>query len=82
MKIAYWVGNHDTTLHILKTDLSWLFEIGISTQIIGKHFCYGYGQFIEKCKYFDNLEKAMRYSSNLAQSAGYRVLTEAEQNLL
>lgn len=76
MKIVYWTCDL-FNVNFLGNDSLILFQIVQYNRNL--YICYNYGSFL---KQFNTLEKAMQYCDSSAKSSGYRVLTEAEMNLL
>ncbi len=81
MQIAYWVSSHEGSMELISGS-KFLFRVYSFGTASANYVCYGYSQFAESCKKFDNLDEAMRYGTTIVTSGGYRVLTEREMNLL
>lgn len=89
MKLAHWAEgkpSYDDNYYLVNTeDCRYLFIIERESE--SSYICYGYGDFYyvdigTRSLSFDSLNKAKSHCKTLVKSKGYRVLTEAEMNLL
>lgn len=89
MNLAYWVGRSDTglgpgkqkpwqTYKYLNSEMGGIFRI----DQVGRFYIYRYHTGTYDSTGFDTVEEATSECERRARSEGYRILSEAETNLL